>query len=65
MLGKHFSGRCRRREVAVVKRFKKESMYGLSAKKSGRCGEVAVNNGGVRQYNFKMVSNSKKLTPQH
>ena len=33
MLGKHFSGRCRRREVAFVKRFKQESMYGLSAKK--------------------------------
>ena len=30
--------------VAVVERFKKESMYGLSAgtKNSGRCGEVPV-----------------------
>ena len=30
--------------VAVVERFKQESMYGLSAgtKKSGRCGEVPV-----------------------
>ena len=31
MLGKHFSSRCRRREVAVVKRFKQEAMYELSA----------------------------------
>ena len=30
-LGTHFSGRCRRREVAVVERFKQELMYGLSA----------------------------------
>ena len=30
--------------VAVVEKFKKESMYGLSAgtKNSGRCGEVPV-----------------------
>ena len=27
MLGTRFSGRCRRRELAVVKRFKQESMY--------------------------------------
>ena len=35
------------REVAVVERFKEESMYGLSAgiKKSGRCREVAVTGG--------------------
>ena len=33
--------------VAVVKRFKQESMYGLSGgtKKSGRCGEVAFSGG--------------------
>ena len=31
MLGTRFSGRSRRREVAVVERFKQESMYGLSA----------------------------------
>ena len=38
------------KKVAVVERFKQESMYGLSAKKlavperwpTGRCGEVAV-----------------------
>ena len=28
--------------MAVVERFKQESMYGLFAKKSGRCREVAV-----------------------
>ena len=28
--------------MAVVERLKQESMYGLSAKKSGHCGEVAV-----------------------
>ena len=28
--------------MAVVERFKQESMYGLSAKKSGRCEAVAV-----------------------
>ena len=27
---------------AIVERLKQESMYGLSAKKTGRCGEVAV-----------------------
>ena len=32
-------------EVAVVQRFKQESMYGLSAKKNGRCREVAVSRG--------------------
>ena len=31
-LGTCFSGRCRCREVAVVERFKKEVMYGLSAR---------------------------------
>ena len=35
-----FSGHCR--EVAVVERLKQEWMYGLSAKKNGRCGEVTV-----------------------
>ena len=28
--------------MAIVESFKRESMYGLSAKKSGRYGEVAV-----------------------
>ena len=31
--------------MAVVERIKQESMYGLSAKKSGRCREVAVSIG--------------------
>ena len=31
--------------MAVVERFKQESIYGLSAIKSGRCGEVAVSKG--------------------
>ena len=46
-LGTYFSGRCRRREVAVVERFKQELMYELSAgtKKCGRCREVAVSGG--------------------
>ena len=30
------------KKMAVVERFKQESMYGLFAKKSGRCREVAV-----------------------
>ena len=34
------SGHCE--AVAVVERFKQESMYGLSAKKSGHCEAVAV-----------------------
>ena len=28
--------------MAIVEKFKQESMYGLSAKKSGRCGEVTA-----------------------
>ena len=28
--------------MTIVERFKQESMYGLSAKKSGRCGEMTV-----------------------
>ena len=28
--------------LAIVERFKQESMYGLPAKKSGRCREVAI-----------------------
>ena len=28
--------------MTAVKRFKQESIYGMSAEKSGRCGEVAV-----------------------
>ena len=31
--------------MAIVERFKQESMYGLSAKKSGCCGDVAVSGG--------------------
>ena len=32
--------------MAIVERFKQESMYGLSAKKKcGHCGEVAVSGG--------------------
>ena len=34
------SHRCR--EMAIVETYKQESMYGLSAKKSGHCREVAV-----------------------
>ena len=46
-LGMHFSGRCCRREVAIIERFKQVLMYGLSAetKKSGRYREVAVSGG--------------------
>ena len=33
------------KKVAVVERRKQESMYGLSAKKSGRCREIAVRGG--------------------
>ena len=29
-------------EVAIVERFKQESMYGLSTKKSDHCREVAI-----------------------
>ena len=36
---------CPPKKVAVVERFKQESMYALSAKKSGRCREVAVRGG--------------------
>ena len=43
-LGKKESCHCR--EVAVVERLKQERMmYGLSAKKNGRCAEVAVSGG--------------------
>jgi len=33
------------KKVAVVERFKPESMYGLSAQKNGRCRELAVSGG--------------------
>ena len=33
---------CPPKRVAVVERFKQESMHGLSAKKSGRCREVVI-----------------------
>ena len=39
-LGKEESGCCG--EVAIVERFKQESMRGLSAIKSGHCREVAI-----------------------
>ena len=41
--------------VAVVERFKKESMYGLSAArtKNGRCGKIALVE--VRLYYFYLV----------
>ena len=35
----------RQKKVAVVERFKQESMYGLSAWKNGRCEDVAVSGG--------------------
>ena len=35
------------KKVATVERFKQESMYGLSAKKTGRCREVAVSGGAI------------------
>ena len=35
----------RRREVAVVEKFKQEPLYWLSATKSGRCREMAVSGG--------------------
>ena len=46
-------------KVAAVKRLKKESMYGLSAKKvvvhkGGRCGEVM---GTQREYSSKPIKN--------
>ena len=46
-LGTCRSGHCRYREVAVVERFKQESMYGLSTgtKKSGAYREVVVSGG--------------------
>ena len=31
--------------MAIVERFKQESMYAMSAKNIGRCGEVAVGRG--------------------
>ena len=43
IVGTEESGLCR--EVAVVERLKQEWIYGLSAKKSGRCRDVAVQGG--------------------
>ena len=34
-----------KKAAVVEKQFKRESMYALFAKKSGRCGEVAVSGG--------------------
>ena len=36
---------CPLKKVTVLERFKPESMYGLSTKQSGRCGEVVVSGG--------------------
>jgi len=33
--------------MAIVERLKQKLMYGLSAKKSGRCREVAVSEGSI------------------
>ena len=45
-LGIDESGHCREVAVVVSKvSYKQESMYVLSSKKSGRCGEVAVSRG--------------------
>ena len=38
------------KEVAIVERFIKESMYGLSAKKRGGCRKVAVGGGSTVLY---------------
>ena len=50
--------------MAVVERFKQESMYGLSAKKIGRCREVAVSGGStvVKEYRgiLRSVSSNTK-----
>ena len=41
--------------MAVVERLKQESMYGLSAKKSGHCGEVAVSGDSTVLHFFLLV----------
>ena len=46
-----------KREVAVVGWFKQESMYGLSAKTSGRCREVGDLWRGGRQWRFECHHN--------
>ena len=46
--------------MTVVERFKQESMYGLSAKNSGRCGEVAVSGDSTVRRHFKFASNRSK-----
>ena len=43
--------------MTIVERFKQESMYGLSDKKSGPCREVAVG-GGLSIFDRKRESNS-------
>ena len=48
--------------MAIVERFKQESMYGLSAKKKcGHCGEVAVS-GGSTVLSFLLISSLEKIT---
>ena len=37
------------KKVAIVERFKLESMHGLSAKTSGHCGEVVISRGSTVQ----------------
>ena len=47
---------CWPKKVAIVERFKQESMYGLSAKeKCGHCGEVAVSGGSIILHFFLLV----------
>ena len=51
--------------MAVVERFKQESMYGVSAKKSSLCREVAVSEGSTvitghcSNFNEKLLENDK------
>ena len=50
------SGCCR--EVAIVERFKQKSMFQLSAKTSGHCGEVVISRGStVQEMHFKFPFN--------
>ena len=47
--------------MAAVERFKQESMYELSAKKCGHCGEVAVNGGSTVLSDFFLLVLWRKL----
>ena len=54
-MGKEESHRCR--EVAIVERFKQESVYDLSAQKNGHCRDVAVSGvSTVRKTCFKSIA---------